>query len=156
MDKVGIESLTITQGKDKDALNPFRPWKQGEDQSLVNVTKCMYEQFVAAVVKGRPNLDADKLVKDYGAQIFIASEAEKLGYIDVTGADYSMAMKELATAASLQEPYQVVQLSKPQNILSQLAQSKLLTGKIEHVVQMGPYMSSELSGKLLFLYQPTH
>ena len=28
MDKMGISALTLTEGKFKDALNPFRPWKE--------------------------------------------------------------------------------------------------------------------------------
>jgi protease IV len=159
MEKFGIQSLTITQGKDKDMLNPFRPWKEGEDQSLVNITKELYEQFVTAVATGRPRLDREKLVNVYGAQVFIAPEAQTLGYIDVSGADYGQTLNELATAADIaaDQRYQVVQLETPHTFLSQLAQGKssLFSGKISHVFQIGPNMSSELSGKFLYLYQPS-
>lgn len=159
MEKLGIQALTISQGKDKDMLNPFRPWKEGEDASLVQITANLYEQFVDAVVQGRPRLDKEKLISEYGAQIYIASEAEKLGYIDVSGADYATALKELSTAASIPEtePYQVVELHTRSSILDQLAHAKssLLTGKIHHVFQIGPNMSSDLSGKFLYLYLPS-
>ncbi len=156
MTKVGVKSITLTQGKDKDELSPFRPWKEDEAASLVSVTKELYDQFVDAVVAGRPSLDKEKLVHEYGAHVFLAPTAQKLGYIDVAGSDYTQAMKDLSIAANLKETYQVIQMSRPESFFSQLAQNKfsLLSGKINHVVQMGPYMNSELSGKLLYLYQP--
>jgi protease-4 len=155
MTKVGISSLTLTQGKDKDALNPFRPWRPEEDSSLVTITKELYEQFVDAVVSGRPRLNKDKLVNEYGAHVFLAKTAEDLGYIDVSGANYSSAMKECATAASLKDgEYQVIELSSPESIFSQLTQNKfgLFSGKVEHSFSTSPY--SALSGKMLYLYQP--
>ena len=120
------------------------------------MTKELYDQFVDAVVMGRPSLDKEKLVNEYGAHVFLAPTAQKLGYIDVAGSDYAQAMNDLSLAANLHDPYQVIQLSRPENFFSQLAQNKfsLLSGKINHVVQIGPYMTSELSGKFLYLYHP--
>jgi protease IV len=157
MTKIGVQALTITQGKDKDSLNPFRPWKEGEDTSIVNITKQLYEQFVAVVAEGRPDLSKEKLINEYGAQVFLAPTAKTLGYIDAADSDYSQAIAELASAANLGEAeYQVYELNQPKNFLSELAQNKLslLSGKVQHVIPIGPYMTSELSGKLLYLYQP--
>ncbi len=157
MTKVGVQAITITQGKDKDSLNPFRPWKPDEDASFTEITKELYEQFVNIVISGRPNLNREKLTQEYGAQVFLAPTAQKFGYIDVAGADYALAMKDLVAASSIGEnPYQVITLSRPENFFSQLTQSKfaLLTGKVEHIIHLGPYMSTELSGQLLYLYQP--
>lgn len=157
MAKIGVQALTITQGKDKDALSPFRPWREGEDCSLVKITKDLYDQFVTTVVAGRPELNREKLVNDYGAQVFLAPTAQELGYIDLSGSDYSQTMKDLVAATNIGEmDYQVYDLSQPKNFFSALAQNKfsLLSGKVHHVIPMGPYMTSELSGKLLYLYQP--
>jgi len=158
MERYGVQSLTLTQGKDKDMLNPFRPWTPGEDASLRNVTSVLYGEFVDTVVAARPHIDREKLINDYGAQIYVSPTAQELGYIDVANSDYNVALKDLTKAAQIPEDhfYQVVHLSPPHPFLSDLAGScqALFQGKITHVLQMGPYMNSELSGKFLYLYQP--
>lgn len=158
MDKIGMQARTLTEGKDKDMLNPFRPWVPGEDQSLVNVTHSLYMQFVDIVVSARKGLNKDRLINEFGAQIFIAEEAQSYGYIEVANSSYNTALKDLAAAANIPESqnYQVVQLETPVSILSHIVQGKssLITGRLTHVFQIGPHMSSELSGKFLYLYQP--
>ena len=158
MEKIGVQACTITQGKDKDMLNPFRPWVPGEQQSLMDITHSLYMQFVDIVVSGRKELDKDKLINEYGAQVYVADQAHEYGYIDVPDTSYSVALKDLVTTAGIAEPqaYQVVQLEMPSSLLQSLIQSKsaLFTGKLTHVFQIAPGMSSELSGKFLYLYQP--
>jgi signal peptide peptidase SppA len=157
MEKVGVESKTITQGKDKDMLNPFRPWTPGEDTSLVNITKSLYEQFVTAVTTGRKELSKEKLIEEYGAQVFDAVTSKKFGYIDVDNANYFQTMQALVEAAKIdKEDYQVVQLSIAKTFFAELAKNhfSLLSGKIHHTFQIGPYMTSELTGKFLYLYEP--
>jgi protease-4 len=158
MDRYGVQSLTMTEGKDKDMLNPFRPWVPGEDASIRAINLDLYEAFVNAVVTARPHMNKTKLVEEYGAQIFIAHQAEQYGYVDESNSDYAMTLTELVKAADLKDPnfYQVFQLQVPRPFLSDLANNKfsLLTGKLTHVFQISPYMNSELSGKFLYLYQP--
>ncbi len=155
MDRYGVQSLTITEGKDKDMLNPFRPWRPGEDNSLRVLTASLYEQFVEIVTRARPRLDRDKLIEDYGAQIFVAQTAQKLGYIDVADTDYSTAVAQLAKDAQIDSAYQVMKIEPVHPFLADLTDSKcsLLSGKITHTFQIGP-LSSEMSGRLLYLYQP--
>lgn len=157
MSKVGVKSRTITQGKDKDMLSPFRPWKEGEAQCLVDITASLYSQFVDVVAAGRKNLSKEKLVEEYGAQVFDAATAQKFGYTDVANANYFSAMKALTDAAGIKDEYQVVVLASPKSLFSELAKSKfsVLSGKVHHTFQIGPHMSSELSGKFLYLYQPS-
>lgn len=157
MVKLGVQSKTITQGKDKDMLSPFRPWKEGEDRCLLNITKSLYEQFVDVVTTNRKNLSKEKLVEEYGAQVFDAATAQKFGYTDVADSNYFEAMKALAEAAEIKGDYQVVLLASPKSLFSELAKSKfsLLSGKVHHTFQIAPYMSSEMSGKFLYLYQPS-
>ncbi len=158
MERYGVHSLTITEGKDKDMLNPFRQWAPGEDASLRNVTSVLYDEFVSTVVAARPQIDKQKLIQDYGAQIYVSVEAQALGYIDVANSDYNAALKDLAKAAQIPEDqfYQVVHLSPPHPFLSDLTGScqALFKGKVTHEFNMGPYMNSELSGKFLYLHQP--
>lgn len=157
MTKIGVESLTISQGKDKDMLNPYRPWRPGEDCSLVNLTKESYDQFVAVVAANRPALDKQKLIDVYGAQVYLAPTAMNLGYIDVSGATYFQTVKELVTATSIgDKPYQVIQLRRPKNLFSMLTQTSFnfLSGKMKHELELGPQARPEFNGKLLYLYQP--
>lgn len=158
MDKYGVQSMTITQGKDKDALNPFRPWVPGEEASIRVITADLYERFVNIVTMARPQLDKDKLINNYGAQVFIAKTAQELGYIDVADTDYNTAVAELAQAAKFPEEhfYQVFTIGPVRPFFADLtnAQSSLLTGKITHQFQLSSSFNSELSGKFLYLYQP--
>ena len=156
MEKIGVEALTITQGKDKDALNPFRPWKAGEDASIPMITKELYDEFVSVVTTGRPQLSRDRLINDYGAHVFLAKTAASYGYIDASNATYATTMKALADKVGLQDgTYQVFALRPTENFFAQLAQSstKLLQGKIEHTLRTNA-LPKELEGQFLYLYQP--
>ena len=155
MQRYGIEALTITQGKDKDALNPFRPWKADEDSSFLNLTSAMYKQFVDLVASARPALNRQKLLSDYGAHVFISEEALEHGYIDVANSSYNAALEELAKEANL-EDYQVMTIQTAHNFLSELSQARFSV-----LEKMGnlffPKSNSfypELEGKFLYLYQP--
>lgn len=157
MDKLGVQSLTLTQGKDKDMLNPFRPWVPGEDQSERAIMAALYERFVDIVTTARPQIDKRALIETYGAQVYIADQAQKLGYIDNGNSTYEEALSELVKVAGIPDgqSYQVVQMEKREAFIDQLfsANSALLTGKITHKFEFGPY-SSALNGKFLYLYQP--
>ena len=157
MGKIGVKANTITQGKDKDMLSPFRPWVAGEDQSLVNITKSLYDNFVNIVTAARKNLNKQNLVDTFGAQVFVAKTAQEYGYIDVASASYDMALKELCSKAQITEEqkYQVIRLDTPHSLLSDLVQNKtpLLTGKITHEINISG-LSPELSGQFLYMYRP--
>jgi len=158
MEKVGISSLTLTEGKNKDALNPFRPLKPGEEDPLKAVIAGDYKQFIDAIVKARPRLSKEKLINEYGANVFIAKTAQEYGYIDNGKATYDQTLKALVTQAGIDEKtqYQVLQIEPYQSILRDLAESKntLLKGKLKHVFPTGTYTDTEMSGQLLYLYQP--
>jgi protease IV len=158
MDRYGVQAMTITQGKDKDMLNPFRPWVPGEDNSLRNITADLYERFVSIVTTARHGLDKQKLVDEYGAQVFISKKAEQLGYIDVADSNYSTAVDELAKEAKFAEgeAYQVMTIEPSRPFLSDLTDGKLTLffEKMISPLKMHPLMEQELSGKFLYLYQP--
>ncbi|MBS0605039.1 MAG: S49 family peptidase [Verrucomicrobia bacterium] len=158
MDKYGVQAMTITQGKDKDMLSPFRPWVPGEDASLRKITADLYDRFVSIVTTARPLLNKDKLVAEYGAQIFVSKQAQELGYIDVADTDYNNAVTELVKAAKLPEEqfYQVMTIEPAHPFLSDLTSGKfnLFSGKVTHQFQINSSMNSELSGRFLYLYQP--
>lgn len=159
MEKIGVQSLTLTEGKDKDALNPFRPWKPGEESSLRDITAALYERFVSIVTQARPELPRQKLVEDYGARVFISPVAKEYGFIDEDNATYAQTLADLAKAAGIKEkePYQVFQLEPKMDFLSELTRSQFsfLSGKITHTFNLGPNLHPDLSGKFLYLYSPS-
>lgn len=155
MQRYGIEALTITQGKDKDALNPFRPWKANEDLSYRNLISAMYKQFVDLVTSARPALNKQKLISDYGAHVFISEEALKYGYIDVANSSYNEAVEALAKQANL-ESYQVMTIKTAHNFLLELSQARCsFIEKMSNLFFPSSHsLYPELEGKFLYLYQP--
>lgn len=156
MDKWGIQAITLTEGKDKDTFNPYRPWKPDEASSFVPVMAALYDQFIDAVTQGRPRITKQQLIDTYGAQVFVAQTAMDYGYIDSATANYSDAVNALASAAGIREGehYQVLLLSPPHNLLSDLLKptNTLFQGKITHRFQIHPSLPDELCGKPLYLY----
>ncbi len=156
MEKVGIASLTLTEGKNKDALNPFRPWKPGEDDAIKAIVASEYEEFVRVVTENRKKLDKENLINDYGANVFAAEKAQELGYIDNGNASYDQTLAALVKEAGIKEDekYQVLAIEPYQSVLKELAENKtsLLRGKITHVFPTGAYTTSEMSGQVLYLY----
>lgn len=113
--KIDVSSVTLTEGKNKDSFNPFRPWREGEGNTHQAIIKSMYDRFVHIVEKSRPNLNVKQLRDEYGAQVFIAEKAKELGYIDVCNCSYREALKSLKLAAQIgeNESYQVIKLVPP-------------------------------------------
>ncbi len=156
MEKVGIDSLTIYSGKGKDDLNPFRQWKEGEATNFKEVIEGSYQLFVSIVSKHRPKLTQEKLVKDLGANIFLAKQALELGYIDEITTSRNAALKELLAALSIEDDYYQIMRLESTNWLSQLTRSEspVLTGKIKHQLPMTQEIPEKLLYQPLYLYRP--
>lgn len=156
LEKIGVQSLTLYAGKGKDDLNPLRPWKPGEDTNYKNLIDYYYDAFINIMTSNRPQLDKTKLVKDYGAKIFPASEAKELGYIDESGISLNEAIGLLAKEMGIKdENYRVVRLSK-QTWYSTFLNNKLdlLNGTITHQLQISPEYDPTLLGQFLYMYRP--
>jgi protease IV len=149
MEKYGVSSLTFTQGKDKDMLNPFRPWTPQEGQSIQNVIQAMYDRFVNIVSSSRPKLTKELLINQFGANVFIASQAEENGYIDNANASYETTVQDLVKSAGIADgdAYQVIQLNCPHSLVEQFTQAKLET-MIRNAFGLP---NQELNGKILFM-----
>ncbi len=156
LDKIGVETLTISAGKDKDALNPLRPWKPGEEDNYKQIIDYYYDQFVELVVTHRPEVSKEKLITEYGAHIFPAPEAHKIGFIDVSGARLSEALNELLkTAGITNDFYQVVRLEHKgwwRSLFS--SQTSLLTGKVQHQLIFPPGVDVLMTNQYLYFYCP--
>ena len=156
MERYGVKQLTLTEGKDKDMLSPYREWQPGEDASLRSITAYDYERFVNLVTKARPRLSRDKLVNEYGAQVYDPITAEEYGYIDDGNSSYSEALTALVNGADIEGDYQVVELKVVHPVLSDLIEGKspILTGKIKHELSLPGDIRSEFLNRSLYLYTP--
>lgn len=157
LDKIGVESLTISAGKGKDALNPLRPWKEGEGDSYRKIIDFYYDQFVNLVTTFRPQIDKERLIQDYGAQLFPAPGAQERGFIDISNASIGETilglLKELNITTNF---YQVIRLEHKgwwKTFFSTTA-SSLFNGKIQHQITFTPEIDLLLSNQFLYLYSP--
>jgi len=112
LDSWGINTLTVTEGKDKDIMNPLRPWKKDEDQSLKDINDYIYQRFVNIVSLSR-NINKNKIIDEYGAHIFNCEKAKEIGYIDADDSSYEKTLKDLLDAAEIDisKNYQIVTLN---------------------------------------------
>jgi len=81
LDRYGINTVTITSGKNKamgSMVDPLTPEQQAIFQSLVDES---YEQFVSIVAEGR-GMDIAKVKTIADGRIYTAQQALKLGLID--------------------------------------------------------------------------
>lgn len=156
LEKVGVDSITLYAGKDKDAMNPLRPWTKDEDENYKHIVDYYYNAFVNILVTNRPQMSRTKLIQDYGARIFPAKEALERGFIDVTGASRDEALKSLASELGLEEDkYQVVELESKNWWSTFLnAKSPLITGAVNHYLKLPSDIDPELQNKVLYYYQP--
>jgi len=158
MNKIGVQSKTLTQGLDKDMFNPFRPWKADEDSSIQTTMVFFYKRFVDIVTSARPRLDKQKLVDEYGAKIYDGPQAQSYGYIDQADAEYKTALRDLMAQAGVdpQKPYQVIQLAPKHNFLEALINgvSPLFTGKVEHTLNLAENKPAFLRDQFSYLFDP--
>ena len=156
MEKCGIKELTMTKGKDKDLLNPYREWKPQEEESLKEIIDYDYNIFVDIVTKARPKIDRNNLIDTYGARVYNPLKAEQYGYIDDGNSSYSHSLTELVKATDIKGEYQVITFKVIRPILSRLIAQKspIITGKIKHEFSLPFEFPSELINRPLYLYAP--
>ena len=157
MEKYGVKQLTITKGKDKDMLSPYREWKPGEDQSLKDIIDYDYNLFVNLVVKARPEMNKNSLINEYGAQVYDPMRAQQYGYIDDGKSNYGHALSELVKKADITDEYQVIELKVLHPVLSSLIEGKspILTGKVKHEISLLSDLPPEFMNRPLYLYSPS-
>jgi len=152
MDKVGVQSKTITAGKDKDMLNPFRPWQPEDGKNFQEICDSNYQLFLSIVSAARPKLTKETLI-DLGAQVFSATKARDLGYIDEVVDNRDVALKNMATFLGIEKNYQLVRLQTKTWFEDLFEYNALFKGKIEHTIKLSNF-PAEFAGKPLYLYCP--
>jgi protease-4 len=157
MNKVGVQAMTLTEGLDKDAMNPFRTWKPDEGTDLKVIMDSSYKRFLDIVTAAHPRLDRQKLIEEYGAQVFDGDTAQKFGYIDVADAEMTTALADLMAAAKIDvtKPYQVVELSPRVGWLPPISgAASLLSGKMEHSINLGDKRANLPKDQVCYYYDP--
>ncbi len=155
METIGIQSLTLYDGKGKDDLNPLRPWVKGEEDNTKAAIEYYYGMFVDIVTHRRPELDKEKLINVYGASVYPAKIAKEYGYIDEHGYSLSDTIKLLAEKIGIHDDnYQLVELTS-NSWVSELfdSRSTLFSGNITHQIELKGELPSELQNKFLYLYR---
>lgn len=147
MEKIGVSSLTLSAGKGKDEMNPFRPWKPDEQQNYQYLIDYYYKRFVDIVQEDRPLVDKQKLVSEFGARVFPAPQAQENGLVDESGSSRAHALTALAKAAGI-EQYQVVSIETKswwKKMLKEEPQSPMVTGKIRHELALPSHKGNPVS-----------
>jgi protease-4 len=85
-EKVGVTSGSLTAGKFKDSLDPFRELTKDEKELWAAIIDDAYSRFVEVVADSRTGLTKDEVkVQLATGQIFTANQAVKNGLIDKIG-----------------------------------------------------------------------
>jgi len=107
LQKVGVESVTIKSGANKDAGSPFRKMTKEEHLLFQNVLDDVHDQFMTAVSEGR-SLEMEKVKRLADGRIFTGRQAQKEGLVDELG-NLTDAIAKTAQMAGIQGKPQVVE-----------------------------------------------
>jgi protease-4 len=82
--KIGVESVVIKSGRNKDVGSPFRQMLPEERATLQRLMDDVHTQFIQAVAEGRGLAEARVRVLADGS-VFTGREAKELGLVDELG-----------------------------------------------------------------------
>jgi protease-4 len=82
--KLGIRSRTIKSGRFKDTGNPAREMTAEEQRLLTDMVMDTHEQFVEAVLAGRP-VEANQIRPYFDGRVLTGRQAFDLGLVDQLG-----------------------------------------------------------------------
>ena len=118
LQKIGVESVTIKSGKNKDVGSPFRKMKEEERALLQSVLDDVHAQFIEAVAQGR-SLEIEKVRAFSDGRIFTGRQAKELGLVDELGS-LEAAVKRTAELAGIEGDPQVVETQKKLSVFELL------------------------------------
>ncbi|MFQ5580794.1 MAG: signal peptide peptidase SppA [Nitrospiria bacterium] len=99
-EKVGLKSVTIKSGKNKDVGSPFREMKKEERVLLQGVLDDVHSQFIEAVSQGR-SLGIETVRSLADGRVFTGRQAKAVGLIDELGS-LEAAVKMTAELAGIE------------------------------------------------------
>jgi len=81
---IGVSSVPIKSGPNKDIGNPARTMTDEERAILQNMVNSFYDQFVQVVVRGR-GISEDRVRPIADGRVYTGIDAQKLGLVDQVG-----------------------------------------------------------------------
>ncbi|MBR9975912.1 MAG: signal peptide peptidase SppA [Bacteroidetes bacterium] len=118
LEKIGIESTTITSGEFKDTGNPTRRMRPEERAYLQHTIDDIYEQFVGIVVAGR-TLTEDSVRALADGRIFTGQQAYANGLVDTLGT-MDMAIRLAGTLGKISGEPRVTRERERETLLDML------------------------------------
>ncbi|MBI6545548.1 MAG: signal peptide peptidase SppA [Cyanobacteria bacterium NC_groundwater_1444_Ag_S-0.65um_54_12] len=106
LNKIGVQDTVFKSGQYKDLLSSLRPIANDERIIIQRLIDSIYEQFLAAVTAGRPQLSPAKLRTLADGRIFTGEQALRVGLVDSLG-NYSDALNKAAILAGIKGDPQV-------------------------------------------------
>jgi protease-4 len=110
IDKFGVKTDVFTSGQFKDIGSPLREMRPEEKVLIQSLVMEVYEQFVAEVVKGRPNLKEEQIRLLADGRIFTGQEAKKVGLVDEIGGFDKAVEKAVTLAKGSYDPKEEIQI----------------------------------------------
>lgn len=118
MKKIGIVNETQTAGKFKDIGSPLRAMTPEEKSILQGLLNDTYNQFLAAVAKGR-KMSLAQVEKLAEGRIYTGDQAQKLGLVDQIG-DFYDAVDVAAQLGGITGKPHIYYLGQPKGLLAGL------------------------------------
>lgn len=100
LNDIGVRAVIVKSGPYKDLLSPFRETTEQEREILQSLVDNVFEQFVAAILRGREIPEA-QLRSLADGRIFTGEQALELGLVDSLG-NYSDAVDMAAEMAGIE------------------------------------------------------
>ena len=110
-EKVGAKMVTIKSGANKQMISMFRDPSPEERSILESLVQDSYEQFIQAVLQGRPELTEEALRKLADGRVFTGKQAKTHGLID-DFASSNQALHQLAKDLDIQGDIHTIQFNE--------------------------------------------
>ncbi len=123
--KVGVESIVIKSGRNKDVGSPFRRMEPEERALLQSVLDDVHAQFIEAVAKGR-GLDVVEVRRLADGRVFTGRQAQSVGLVDDLG-DLRDAIHSAAKLVGIEGEPEVLE-TKPRFSFREFLQSRWFGG----------------------------
>lgn len=108
--QLGVSYRPVEAGGNKNAMHPLLPIDEKDKVPFQKLVDEAYNHLVTTIVTSRPQLSKEVIMRDWGANIFSAIEAEKLGLIDHSDSNYLHVLENLADQAGILGDYHVIRL----------------------------------------------
>ncbi len=118
LQKIGVESVTIKSGKNKDVGSPFRKMSQEERALLQNVLDDVHNQFIEAVAEGR-SLEIEAVRRLADGRIFTGRQARTFGLVDELGS-LEVAIKKAAELGGIEGEPEIIETKEKLTLLELL------------------------------------